>query len=629
MNRFNIFNKIVLHNSKLIGYPHLTLPIIVQFFQSVAEQPKKVDIIENLRKKFQCSTTIAENIYNEFPSLRSVDAIKNDTLEFLRSKVSRESIIENPRLATLDANNLEKKINFLHSLDPKRLDDFFPLLNMDDDELNKLIARLVIERDEIEQKNRIYYLSEKLKVEPKVISSYRAKCGFEIFPSSFQNYKKKLEILLDYGINFVTNNNIYGLYILRYNDDIFIRRFERMISVNLPIKISYFVLAEPDFNELIEKHIVENGIEKKPIKNISRMKKSNDDEIKIIDSLKYFLQTNECETIELYYNYVNEINKLETVKSNIEYLSWIKIDLETIRQNGFLLIMPIDEIKTKIDILKQMEPKNINDFIPLLSVPTSELNSYKCHLKTHNTIAKNHPIYYFSEKLNMPVSVVAARFAQNYIGFDQCELDRKLDVLMKHNVDKDSIFNYKDTFKYSADKIDKKICKLKNDGLEIISSWMIPKCNTAKLKRMTSTYVREKKLLEGFDDNLHYLAHRLNWTSANLKFAQHKYSKLNKSSLSKIKGHLDYILNETNFTANDITNSLFILNKSLDEIKARINEMTEIGAQSDLKLFTLAAIYSGKNIYLKRIKNYCDTKLPGDAGEKAFAAIEMRIKQDK
>lgn len=104
MNRSNIFTRIALHNnSTSIRLPPPALSKIVHLFQSVAEQPKKSDIINNLQKAFACSTSIAQKIYDQFPSLRSVDAIKNDTLQFLRSKVSSESIVENPLVVTMDA----------------------------------------------------------------------------------------------------------------------------------------------------------------------------------------------------------------------------------------------------------------------------------------------------------------------------------------------------------------------------------------------------------------------------------------------------------------------------------------------------------------------------------------------
>lgn len=50
-----------------------------------------------------------------------------------------------------------------------------------------------------------------------------------------------------------------------------------------------------------------------------------------------------------------------------------------------------------------MMPKQIDDFIPLISVETSILEAYKCILNNGkvNSIGSDHPIYYFSERLNV------------------------------------------------------------------------------------------------------------------------------------------------------------------------------------------------------------------------------------
>lgn len=73
----------------------------------------------------------------------------------------------------------------------------------------------------------------------------------------------------------------------------------------------------------------------------------------------------------------------------------------------------------------------------------------------------------------MPANVVAAHFAENGIGFDQIQLESKLDVLLKYNVDRESILNSKKTFRYSAERIEEEICQLKSKGFHKISSWMI------------------------------------------------------------------------------------------------------------------------------------------------------------
>lgn len=52
-----------------------------------------------------------------------------------------------------------------------------------------------------------------------------------------------------------------------------------------------------------------------------------------------------------------------------------------------------------------MEPINVADFIPLMNADTSELENYKYILEEYNAIGSNHPIYHFSEKLE--VSLIA------------------------------------------------------------------------------------------------------------------------------------------------------------------------------------------------------------------------------
>lgn len=54
-------------------------------------------------------------------------------------------------------------------------------------------------------------------------------------------------------------------------------------------------------------------------------------------------------------------------------------------------------------ILMEMQPKNVEDFIPLVSADATELDQYKSTLECHNVLGVNHPIYYFSEQLKVSI----------------------------------------------------------------------------------------------------------------------------------------------------------------------------------------------------------------------------------
>lgn len=119
MIRFNRFWKISTQSLKCVRLLNVTLLQNVQLIRRLQNETLqrdnavKEDIIANLCKKLRCSEYSAKHIYKEFPTLRSIDAVKNDTLEMLENKLSAESIVENPSLVTMD---ISKKMQYLIKL---------------------------------------------------------------------------------------------------------------------------------------------------------------------------------------------------------------------------------------------------------------------------------------------------------------------------------------------------------------------------------------------------------------------------------------------------------------------------------------------------------------------------------
>lgn len=80
-------------------------PIITSSTKNCIQQIQihsKQDVIANFCQKFGCTESIAMNIYNKFPSLRPINAVKNETLQMLQDNISPQSIVENPSLVTMD-----------------------------------------------------------------------------------------------------------------------------------------------------------------------------------------------------------------------------------------------------------------------------------------------------------------------------------------------------------------------------------------------------------------------------------------------------------------------------------------------------------------------------------------------
>lgn len=82
-----------------------------------------------------------------------------------------------------------------------------------------------------------------------MISKYRVDCGYELFFSTFRSFKKKLNIVLDYGAR--RKDILKSLYALRCSDNLFVLRSERMLTVGLPVKVRYYQLSEEDFDAYV------------------------------------------------------------------------------------------------------------------------------------------------------------------------------------------------------------------------------------------------------------------------------------------------------------------------------------------------------------------------------------------
>lgn len=81
-----------------------TFKLTAQLFrQTKTIESEKSDVIQNIRDKFRCNYYEATLVYNNFPLLRSADAIKGDSLELLRNYVSNQLLIEYPKLVTIEA----------------------------------------------------------------------------------------------------------------------------------------------------------------------------------------------------------------------------------------------------------------------------------------------------------------------------------------------------------------------------------------------------------------------------------------------------------------------------------------------------------------------------------------------
>lgn len=61
-----------------------------------------------------------------------------------------------------------------------------------------------------------------------------------------------------------------------------------------------------------------------------------------------------------------------------------------------------EQLQENLCILDRMDPKHIDDFLPLICVDKCELEKFNKHIEDQELYESNeNPIYYFSEKLKV------------------------------------------------------------------------------------------------------------------------------------------------------------------------------------------------------------------------------------
>ena len=81
-------------------------------------------------------------------------------------------------------------------------------------------------------------------------------------------------------------------------------------------------------------------------------------------------------------------------------------------------------------------------------------------------------------------------------------------------------------------------------------------------------------------------------------------------------------MDEAKFSPDDIPGSLYIFSRNIDDFRARLEELTTIGAP-----ITIQALNKAKTDYLKYVKKFCIEGNQED--EKILLSVEKRLKKSR
>jgi len=273
-----------------------------------------------------------------------------------------------------------------------------------------------------------------------------------------------------------------------------------------------------------------------------------------------------------------------------------------IRISNLRLIL--DFLENKLQFVQNLQPRNINDFIPFLQLSQSKLQRlYKKTRKEQAHIPEGNRVYYFSNRLEVKPVLVAKYFATHLFMFDVSfdMLVENLNIMLEYKIAPISILKDLWAFKYLPKSIRARLDRCQKASKDNLKPWMI-RCPESVLQRSLKLSQDSKSLLSEDYTIVDYLSDRLGYDTETTKHIISKHEPVVRVRITKIKEILDYLLDEEKFQPYEIANVPRILCHSLETTKKRLDELKSYHCRPT----SLVIVCKSQNEYQKFLNIWID-----------------------
>lgn len=185
---------------------------------------KNRELVAILKDKYTVTERDIKTLFLDYTSKRTAKNFSKTLDILLFNGFKKSTILANPWLISMDANQLQKKMDVLLTLRMQDTNDFAPFLKLSLNQLTKIVRNLRDESKVLGFDNRVYYISDKLKVPPNILAKYLSKRLFMLeMPLEFLN--ANLENMITYGVAPI--NILNDLWAFRYTPNSVRSRLER------------------------------------------------------------------------------------------------------------------------------------------------------------------------------------------------------------------------------------------------------------------------------------------------------------------------------------------------------------------------------------------------------------------
>ncbi|XP_055695314.1 transcription termination factor, mitochondrial [Lutzomyia longipalpis] len=220
------------------GIDDISDPTIGQNFEDFSlRKSNKLYVIQS---KLKCTEEEATKMLKWSKEIQATDykEISENLTILLNHEVTPACILENPWLLVEKKATIRQKIFSLNDMEPKQLRDFVPLLRISLINLMKLQQRYKQESSHIPHKHRVYYLSNQLEIEPRIVSKYLSLRQF-IFYLPFSKLHASISLLRKYNV--APMNILKDIWVLRYNADLIQERLDYVKKVEVKRTMPWMV----------------------------------------------------------------------------------------------------------------------------------------------------------------------------------------------------------------------------------------------------------------------------------------------------------------------------------------------------------------------------------------------------
>uniref|UniRef100_A0A336LM22 CSON013656 protein n=1 Tax=Culicoides sonorensis TaxID=179676 RepID=A0A336LM22_CULSO len=250
-----------------------------------------------------------------------------------------------------------------------------------------------------------------------------------------------------------------------------------------------------------------------------------------------------------------------------------------------ILVMNPNEVKEKLEIINKLPQgengDNYNDYFPLLKLNYNDLEKVLKKLtKEQMHVPKGSRIHYLSHKLKVDPYVVSAVFV-NYLFMFSIHLPllyKNTDILVDFKLPAENVLRDPWVFLYSPRQTRERLIKAREVREDKLMPWMIH-CPPKILEHSLKLTIDTRNILKSSnsEDQLSYLSKRLGFERAQMDHYIARFPAARKVRITKVKKILDFLLDEANFTPQQIASVPRILTFGLTQIKKRHEELSSLG----------------------------------------------------